>query len=191
MDSVPSSQLASMLSRGWWLVVLRAIAAIAFGALTWVMPGISLASLVLVFGAFSMADGILRIWTAFSHSGDSESRWVLVLAGLIGIGIGVVTMIAPDVTAIALIFYIAAWAIATGALEIMAAIRLRKVIDDEWLLALAGLASVAFGIIILLRPRAGALALLWLIGSYAIVFGVVLLIFAFKARAFMHRLTRA
>jgi len=189
MDSVPS-QLASMLSRGWWLVVLRAVAAIAFGVLTWVVPGISLASLVLVFGAFSMADGILRIWAAFSGSGDSESRWVLGLAGLIGIGIGVVTMIAPDVTALALIFYIAAWAMATGALEIMAAIRLRKVINDEWLLALAGLASVAFGIIILLRPGAGALALLWLIGSYAIVFGVLLLVFAFKARTFVHRLSR-
>ncbi len=189
MDSAPS-QLASMLSRAWCLVVLRALAAIAFGVLTWVLPGISLASLVLVFGAFSMADGILRIWAAFSSAGDSESRWVLVLAGLVGIGIGVVTMIAPDVTALALIFYIAAWAVATGALEIMAAVRLRKVIDGEWLLALAGLASVAFGITILVRPGPGALALLWLIGSYAIVFGILLLVFAIKARAFVHRLTR-
>lgn len=185
-----SSQLASMLSRGWWLVVLRAVAAIIFGVLTWFLPGISLASLVLVFGAFSMADGILRIWAALAGPGDSESRWVLGLAGLIGIGIGVVTMIAPDITALALVFYIAAWAIATGVLEIMAAIRLRKVIDDEWMLALAGLASVAFGIFILVRPGAGALALLWLIASYAIVFGVVLLIFAFKARSFGHRLTK-
>ena len=182
-----TSQIASMLSRAWWLIVLRAVVAITFGILTWVKPGISLEALILVFGAFAMADGILRIWAAIAVPGDSESRWMLALAGLIGVGIGVLTMFRPDVTALALVYCIAAWAIVTGALEITAAIRLRQVIDDEWLLALAGIASLAFGVIVLARPGAGALALLWLIGTYAIVFGILLLMFAFKARGFVNR----
>lgn len=186
-----TSQLASMLSRAWWLIVLRAIVAIAFGILTWVKPAISLEALILVFGAFAMADGILRIWAAIAGPGDTESRSMLALAGLIGVGIGVLTMFRPDVTALALVYYIAAWAIVTGALEITAAIRLRQVIDDEWVLALAGITSLAFGVIILARPGAGALALLWLIGTYAIVFGILLLIFAFKARGFVNRVKQA
>lgn len=189
--NTPQSQIASMLSRAWWLIVLRAVVAIAFGILTYVKPGISLEALVIVFGAFAMADGILRIWAAIAGPGDNESRWMLALAGVIGIGIGVLTMFRPDVTALALVYYIAAWAIVSGALEITAAIRLRQVIDDEWLLALAGILSLAFGVMILARPGAGALALLWLIGTYAIVFGVLLLIFAFKARGFVNRVKQA
>lgn len=179
------AHLASSLKRGWWLLLLRAIAAIAFGVVTFVRPGISLAALVLLFGAYCMADGILTVWTAASGSKDHEYWWLLLLEGLLGIGIGVLTMFAPAVTALALLFYIAVWAIATGVLEIAAAMRLRKEIQGEWLLLLAGLASVVFGALLIWQPGAGALTVLWLIGSYAIVFGVLLLILAFKVRSFV------
>jgi uncharacterized membrane protein HdeD (DUF308 family) len=181
---------ASILSRTWWLLLVRGLAALAFGILTFVMPQISIASLVLLFGAYSMADGILCLWTALAGPREHESWWLLLLGGLVGIGIGILTFIAPGVTALALVIYLAAWAIATGVLEIVAAIRLRLEIPGEWALILAGLASVAFGVIIMARPGAGALALLWLIGSYASVFGVLLLVLAFKARGFVDKVAK-
>jgi len=184
-------RLASILSRSWWLLLVRGLVAIVFGVLTWFQPGISLAALVLLFGAYSMADGILALWTAIAGRKDHEHWWVLLLEGLLGVGIGVLTFIAPNVTALALLFYIAIWAIATGVLEIVAAIRLRKEIQGECLLILAGLASVVFGILLMAQPGAGALALLWLIASYAIVFGVVLVILAFKARRFVGKVTHS
>lgn len=185
------SRLSSMLSRSWWLLFLRGLAALIFGILTWVLPGISLAALVLLFGAYSMVDGIFCLWTALAGPRDHESWWLLLLGGLVGIGVGILTFVAPGVTALALLIYIAVWAIATGVLEIVAAVRLRKEIKGEWALALAGLASVVFGVLIMARPAAGALALLWLIGSYAILFGVLLLVLAFKARRFVHKIAHA
>jgi uncharacterized membrane protein HdeD (DUF308 family) len=177
--------LASILSRRWWLLLLRGLIAIAFGVVSWVQPGISLASLVLLFGAYSLADGVLNAWTALEGRREHEHWWVLFLEGLLGIGVGVLTFLAPALTALALLFYIAIWAIATGVLEIVAAIRLRKEIENEWMLIVAGLASVVFGVLLMAQPAAGALALLWLIASYAIFFGVLLVILAFKVRAFV------
>lgn len=183
MDLV-SERLASILSRGWWLLLLRGLAAIAFGVLTWSQPGISVAVLVLFFGAYSLVDGVLGVWTAIAGREHHEHWWVFLLEGLLGVGVGILTFFAPGVTAIALLFYIAIWAIGTGVLEIVAAVRLRKEIDGEWMLILAGLASVVFGVLLMAQPGAGALALIWLIGSYAIVFGVLLVLLAFKARSF-------
>src|SRR4029077_10714499 len=144
--------------------------------------------LVLLFGAYSMADGIFATWTAIAGRTDHGYWWVLLLEGLVGIGVGVLTFIAPGITALALLFYIAIWAIATGVLEIVAAIRLRKEIDNEWLLLLSGIASVAFGVLLAAQPGAGALTVLWLIGAYAIVFGALLLMLAFKTRKFVSKL---
>jgi uncharacterized membrane protein HdeD (DUF308 family) len=189
MNSV-AAQFASTLSRKWWLLLLRAVVAIAFGILTFVQPSISLAALVLLFGAYSMADGILCLWTAIAGPKDQDSWWLLLLEGLLGVGIGVLTIWSPGITALALLFYIAIWAIATGVLEVVAAIRLRKEIDNEWLLLLAGIASIAFGVLLAAQPQSGALAVLWLIGSYAIVFGVLLLILAFRVRGFVSKLTK-
>ncbi len=184
-------RLASILNRSWWLLLLRGLAAIAFGVLTWVLPGISLSALVLLFGAYAMVDGILAAWTAIAGGKDTDYRWVLLLEGLLGIGVGVLTFVAPGITALALLFYIAIWAIATGVLEIAAAIRLREEIKNEWLLILAGLASVIFGVLIAAQPGAGALTLLWLIASYAVVFGVLLVILAFKVRSFVGKVTHS
>jgi uncharacterized membrane protein HdeD (DUF308 family) len=183
------THLASTLARGWWLLLLRGLVAIVFGVLAWAQPGIALAALVLLFGAYSMADGVLCLWTAITGPKGHEYWWLLLLEGLVGIGIGFLTFFAPGITALALLFYIAIWAIATGILEIAAAIRLRKEIDNEWLLLLAGLASVVFGILLAAQPAVGALALLWLIGSYAILFGVLLLILALRIRKFVPKLS--
>jgi uncharacterized membrane protein HdeD (DUF308 family) len=183
MDLI-KDRLAAILSRNWWVLLLRGIVAIAFGVLTWMQPGISLAALVLLFGAYSLADGVLGAWAAVAGRKEHEHWWVLLLEGLVGIGVGILTLFAPGITALALLFYIAIWAIATGVLEIVAAIRLRKEIEGEWLLILGGLASVAFGVLLVARPGAGALAVLWIIAAYAVVFGAILVVLAFKARGF-------
>jgi len=182
--SILEKHLATILSRDWWMLLLRGLFAIAFGLLLWLQPGISLAALVLFFGAYSLADGILGVWSAFAGRKDHEDWWVMLLWGLTGVGIGIITFVAPGVTALALLFYIAVWAVATGVLQIAAAVRLRKVIRGEWWLVLGGLASVIFGVLLMARPGAGALAVLWLIAAYAVVFGVFLVLLAFKVRGF-------
>jgi uncharacterized membrane protein HdeD (DUF308 family) len=188
IENLLSEKISTVLSRSWWLLLLRGIIAILFGVLTYFQPGISLATLVLFFGAFSFADGALGVWQAISARKERENWWVLLLGGLLGIGVGVLTLFHPGVTALALLFYIAVWAVATGVLEIVAAIRLRKEIEGEWLLGLAGVASVLFGVLLIARPDAGALAVLWLIAAYAIAFGVILVLLAFKARGFARHL---
>jgi uncharacterized membrane protein HdeD (DUF308 family) len=190
MNSI-EKKFASILQRNWWALLLRGLAAIAFGILTWYQPRISLASLVLLFGVYSMADGILGVWSAVAAPKDHESWWVMLLGGLLGIGIGLLTFFAPGVTALALLFYIAIWAIAKGVLEIVAAIRLRKEIKGEFWYILSGLASILFGILLTAQPGAGALAVLWLIAGYAVVFGVILVMMAFKARSFASHLASA
>ena len=184
-----AQQLADTLKRGWWRVLLRGVAAIAFGVLTWFQPGISLASLVLVFGFYALVDGILAIWTALEGRKLSEYWWVLLLAGLAGVGAGILTFMAPGITATVLLFYIAIWAITRGVLEIAAGIRLRKEIDNEWMLILAGLASIVFGVLLIASPGAGILAVLWLLAAYAVVYGVLVLVLAFRARSFAKRVT--
>jgi uncharacterized membrane protein HdeD (DUF308 family) len=189
MEMELKNSLAGILSRGWWMLLLRGLVAIAFGVLTWMQPGISLAALVLLFGAFALADGLLGVWTAVTGRKEHENWGLLLLGGLVGIGIGLLTFLAPGLTALALLFYIAIWAIATGVLEIAAAIRLRKEIQGEWLLILGGLASVAFGLMLIGRPGAGALAVLWLIAAYAVAFGLILVLLAFKVRGLAQRVS--
>ena len=183
-------RFATILTRGWWRLLLRGLAAIAFGVLTWLRPGISLAALVLLFGAYSLVDGVLNAWTAIAGRHEEDHWWVLLLGGLLGIGIGMGYVPPPGLTTLALLFYIAIWAIARGLLEILAAIRLRKEIEGEWLLILAGLASVVFGVLLMARPGAGALAVLWLIAAYSVGFGVLMVVLAFKARSFVDRFVR-
>jgi uncharacterized membrane protein HdeD (DUF308 family) len=182
--NIVERRMASILARNWWVLLVRGLVAIAFGVLVWLQPGISLAALVLLFGAYSLAQGVLNVWTAIAERNEREHWGLLLLEGLLGIGVGLLTFVVPGITALALAFYIAIWAIATGVLEIVAAIRLRKEIEGEWLLILSGLVSVVFGVVLMVQPAVGALAVLWLIAAYAIVFGVLLVILAFKARSF-------
>ena len=183
--------LGSILSRNWWLMLLRGLVAIGFGVLVFAKPQISLLALVYLFGVFVLVDGILGVSVAVHGRNELDSWGVLLLWGLLGIGVGVLAFVRPDITALALLFYIALWAIATGILEIAAAVRLREVIKNEWLLILAGLVSVAFGVWLIARPEAGAQAVLWAIGAYAILLGVLLVLFAFKIRSFVSKVTGA
>jgi len=176
------ARLADVLSRGWWQLLLRGLAAIAFGLLTWMRPGISLASLVLLFGVFAIVDGVMGVWVAVAGRKEMDNWGALLLWGLVSVAAGALTFLTPGITALALLFYIAVWAIARGVLEIVSAIRLRKEIQGEWILILAGAASVAFGGILIARPGEGALAVLWLIAAYATVVGALLTVLAFKVR---------
>jgi uncharacterized membrane protein HdeD (DUF308 family) len=173
--------LVELLSRYWWVLLIRGLAAILFGVLAFAWPGLTLASLVIVFGAYALVDGVFAIAGAI-RGGGRQPWWLLLLEGGVGVGIGVLTLFAPEVTALALLFYIAIWAVATGVLQIAAAIALREEIQGEWLLGLGGLASVIFGALLVARPGAGALAVLWLIGAWALVFGATLVVLSLKAR---------
>ena len=185
------NELVSILRRGWWALLLRGIAAIAFAILTWLQPGISLTALVFLFGWYAIVDGALGASMAIAGRKTHEHWVVMFLGGLLGIAVGVVTFLAPGITALALLFYIAIWAVATGALEIVVAIRLRKEIPNEWLLVLGGLASVTFGVLLMARPQAGALAVLSLIAAFAFIFGLIHVVLAFRARSFVSRLAGA
>jgi uncharacterized membrane protein HdeD (DUF308 family) len=171
-----------ILARNWWVVWLRGAAGIIFGLATFFAPNISLAVLVLVFGAYAFADGLLAVISAVRGRGVSNRWWVVLLQGLAGISVGVLTLVWPDITTLALLYLIAAWAVLTGALEIAAAIRLRKVISGEWLLALSGIASVALGVMLMLFPGPGAVAVVLWIGAYALVSGALLIAVAFRLR---------
>jgi uncharacterized membrane protein HdeD (DUF308 family) len=169
------------LSRNWWAVSLRGLAGILFGIITFFAPAISLAALVLLFGAYALVDGVLAIVTAVRRRG-ADRWWLLLLEGLVGIAAGVLTFLWPAITAIALLYVIAAWALVTGAFEIAAAIRLRKAITGEWLLALSGIFSIGLGVLLVLFPGPGALAVTIWIGAYAFVFGALLFALGLRLR---------
>ncbi len=170
----------SLLSRNWWAFAIRGVLAILAGVLAILVPGPALAALILVFGAYSIVDGAFAIAAGMGASGGP--RWLMILGGVAGLVIGAFAFTQPTLTALALLTVIAAWAIATGIFEILAAIRLREIIDREWVLVLNGVISVAFGAFLLISPGAGALALIWLIGWYAIVAGAMYLAVAWRLR---------
>ena len=183
--------LADILSRYWWMTLLRGLFWILFRIVLFARPGISLLSLTLALGVILFIDGVINVANALSGRKEHDDWWVLLLVGLAGIGIGLLTFYNPQATALAVVFYVAIWAIATGLLEIVAAIRLRRQIEGEVWLALAGIASVVFGVLLVARPGAGALTILWLIGFYAVAFGVVLLLLAFRVRRGVKRIAGA
>jgi uncharacterized membrane protein HdeD (DUF308 family) len=183
--------LANILSRSWWMILVRALVAILFGVLIFLQPAISLVSLVWAFGLLVLADGIANVWTGIQGRKEHADWWLFLLGGLAGVLVGLMSLLNPSVTAIVLLFYIAIWAMVTGFLQIGAAIRLRKEIEGEFWLGLGGVASVVFGLLLVARPGEGALAVLWLIGAYAILFGVTLLLLALRVRAFSKRVRDA
>jgi uncharacterized membrane protein HdeD (DUF308 family) len=175
--------MLELLSRHWWAVLLRGVAAVLFGLMALIWPGITLAVLVLLWGAYVLVDGAFALGTAIFGGASAEGRrfW-LVLEGAAGIAAGVITFIWPGITAFVLLALIAVWALLTGVLEIVVAIRLRREIRGEWLLGLSGVLSVVFGIALLVRPREGAIAVTWLIGIYALMFGAVLVALSLALR---------
>jgi len=172
----------AVLARNWWVIALRGAIAIVLGVITLLLPGVTLAALMLLFGAYALVEGILNIVAAIRDRRGGRTSWALVLEGVVSIAAGLITIVVPGVTALALLYLIAAWAVITGVLEIVAAVRLRKVIRHEWWLALSGVLSVILGVLMMIAPAAGALALVLWIGAYAIVFGVLLVALAFRLR---------
>jgi len=174
--------MSGMFTKNWGLMLLRGIVAILFGILAITRPVKTLGVLVLLFGAYALVDGFCALFSAISGWKHREDRWLLLLEAFIGIGVGFATLHAPFITAVALIFFIAAWALGTGVLKIVAAIRLRKEIAGEPWLVLGGIASVIFAFLVMLRPGVGALAMTLVIGWYAIFIGVMEVLLSFKLR---------
>jgi uncharacterized membrane protein HdeD (DUF308 family) len=170
------------LSMDWRSVALRGAAAVAFGVLTLVWPGLTITVLVLLFGIYALIDGVVHLMAAFGGSREREGRGVLIFEGVAGVIAGIIAIVWPGITALALLYVIAAWAIITGVIRIMAALQLRREIPNEWLLVAIGALSVVFGIILVVAPVAGALAITWLIGFYALLFGLMLLGLAWQLR---------
>jgi uncharacterized membrane protein HdeD (DUF308 family) len=179
---LPDRPMLHALAKCWWVLLLRGIAAIAFGVLAFIWPGLTLVTLVLLYGAFALVDGVLSLVAAFSGGAKPVPTWWLVVVGLIGIAAGVVTFLWPGVTAILLVLFIGAWALVHGIFEIIGAIQLRKEIDNEWMLILGGLLSVLFGAVVLIAPGAGALGLVWVIAAYSIVFGILFVSLSLRLR---------
>jgi uncharacterized membrane protein HdeD (DUF308 family) len=164
----------------WWVFVLRGLAAIAFGAIAILWPGLSLATLVLLFGAFALVEGSFALVGAIAHR---EARWGWhVVDGVAGIAIGVMTFVWTIDTAIVLLYFIGAWAIVSGGFRIVHALRVRHMPEPAWLIGIGGIASVLFGAWVIIAPGAGALALIWLIGTYAIFVGVLFVIAGIRVR---------
>ena len=175
--------LLQTLKRNWWVPVLRGVAAIIFGIIAFTHPVMAAVTLVWFFGAWVLIDGIFRIIGAIRHR-DSDSDWGFnLIIGILGVIVGLLTFHAPGVTALALVVYIAAWALMIGATEIALAIKMRREIKGEWFLILMGLASIIFAALLLWNPLAGAAALIWIIAWYAMIMGVLAIIFGFRLRS--------
>ncbi len=173
-------ELADSLTRYWWVFLLRGLLAVAFGVIAFAWPGLTLTALVIFFGAYAFVDGAFLIGGTIAAWRHMENHWLPMLQGSLGIAVGILTYLNPAITALGLLIYIAAWSLATGVLEIVAAVELRKVIKGEIWLLLSGIASIVFSFLLMLFPGAGALGLVWIIASYAIIFGVLLMGLSFK-----------
>jgi uncharacterized membrane protein HdeD (DUF308 family) len=173
-------------THNWWTLALRGVAGIIFGLLAFFWPGITLLALVFLFGAYAIVDGAFAVVAGIRAPRDQRRWWLLLIEGVFSIIAGILAFTFPGITAFILLGLSAGWAIVTGVMEIVAAIQMRRYITNEWLLALGGAASVIFGILLLLRPSAGALAVVWVIGAYAVFFGLLMLALGFRLRSLEH-----
>jgi uncharacterized membrane protein HdeD (DUF308 family) len=175
--------MLALMAKNWWVIALRGVAAIAFGILTIVWPTLSLLGIVYLFGAYALVDGISSILAAVRGEPATRGHGLLIaIIGFAGVIAGLIAFVNPSLTVITLLYVIGAWAIVVGVTQVVAAYRLRKEIEGEWLLAIGGVASVAFGALILIAPGAGVLSLLALIATFAIIFGASLLALAWRLR---------
>jgi uncharacterized membrane protein HdeD (DUF308 family) len=178
------------LASRWGWVVTRGVLGIVFGLIAFSRPGAMAFSMVLLFGCFAFAAGVATIIAAARSGRAGESWGALLVEGLLGLAVGAVALLWPASTALAFVWMIGAWAIASGALEIASAIKLRKILEHEWLLAIGGALSIAFGLLMFYRPLAGGVAVVWWLGAYALMFGVVMVVLGFRLRS-LHRTIRA
>ena len=170
------------MAKNWGWLLLRGVAAIVFGVLAFLWPGVTLLMLTILWGAWAFTDGLFALVAAFRVREKGKAHWPQILIGVLGIAAGVVTFVSPGLAAAALLMFIAAWAVVTGGLQVIVAVRLRKEIEGEWMLALSGLVSMAFGVLMVLRPGAGAMAVIWIIGGYSILFGLLVVMVALKLK---------
>jgi uncharacterized membrane protein HdeD (DUF308 family) len=173
--------LATFTSR-WWAVLLRGLVAIVFGILAFAWPGVTLATLVILFAFYALTDGIFSLATAIGGHRDREQRWLLSIEGVVGIWAGLVMLRAPGVTTLFLVFFISIWAMVTGFLRIVAAIRLRKEITGELWLVLSGVFAILFALMLMARPLIGAVTLIWVIGGFAFILGIFQVLLGFELR---------
>lgn len=169
-------------ARNWWLVILRGILAILFSVAAFAWPQVTIVLMVWMFGIYAILAGLVSVRTGLSRTKTSSRWWAFLLDGLVRIAVGVMALIWPDLATLAIVLLIASWAILTGILEIAAAIRLRYEITSEWLLGLGGIISIVLGVLLLIQPLAGGIAIIWTIAAYAMIFGVLLIVFGFRLR---------
>ena len=179
--------MIAVLTRNWWALALRGLFAILFGLAAFAMPGITLAVVILLFGAYAIVDGTFAIVAGLRAAERHERWWALLLEGIVDIAAGMVAFAWPALTALLLLYLVSVWAVVTGLLEIAAAIRIRQAIKGEWLLAINGVVSVLLGVFLVVVPGGGILVLIYWIGGYAIFFGILLLGLAFRLRGLRHR----
>jgi len=175
-------RVLDQLSKNWGWIALRGAAAVIFGVLAFAWPGVTLVVLTLLFGAYALTDGVCALVAAYRRREGRKPVWPLVLIGVLGVSAGIITFVWPEMSALALLMFIAVWAVFVGVFQIAAAIRLRKEIDNEWMLGLSGALSLLFGLLMIVSPGAGAVAVAWMIGSYAIIFGVLLIALGFRLK---------
>jgi uncharacterized membrane protein HdeD (DUF308 family) len=179
---VATFSMLEAFAKNWWVLLLRGICAVLFAVMAFTLPGLTLVTLVLLYGVYALADGLTALWV-----GGQARAWWFMLLGTIGMIVGILTFAYPGITAVALLYLIAAWAIVRGVFEIVTAIQLRKEISNEWLLILSGILSVLFGVALVAQPAAGALAVVWIIGTYALIFGLMMIVLAFRLRGLLGR----
>jgi uncharacterized membrane protein HdeD (DUF308 family) len=170
------------IAHNWWALALRGVFALIFGILTLVWPSLTVAVLVALFGAWALVDGVFAFVAAWQRAERQLTWWPMLLEGILGVAAGIITWVWPQITALGLLTVIGVWAIFTGFTELVAAIRLRKMISNEVWLGLAGIASVIFGALVLIFPGAGAIGIAWAIGWFAILYGVLMLMPGFRLR---------
>jgi uncharacterized membrane protein HdeD (DUF308 family) len=176
--------MLSSMAHNWWLVVINGIFGVIIGVAAFVWPGVTFQALVLLFGAFAFVDGVLGLAFGLWAASSDMEWWPLVLGGILGVVVGVLAVTRPTEVALALVFVLGTWAMLTGLLEIVAAIRLRKLISSEWLLGLGGVLSILFGVVVLAQPAAGALFVVYLFAVYAILGGLSQIGLGMRLRGF-------
>mgnify|MGYP005817980937 CR=1 FL=1 len=169
----------------WWVIAIRGLIALLFGIVAFLWPGVALTMLALLFAAYALLDGVLILLAAYWRVSRHDRWWMLAFEGLAGIAVAVLTAAWPAITVLALLYLVAAWAVITGVLELSAAARLRRYLEGEWLLAIAGAVSILFGLLLMIAPIAGQIVLAWWLGGYALFFGVMMLVLAAKLRRWL------
>jgi uncharacterized membrane protein HdeD (DUF308 family) len=178
--------MPAMLNLNWWTLAIRGIAGVLFGLIALIMPGVTISALTFLFGAWALIDGIVSFGAAFRAGQLHRSWWAFLVEGIAGVLAAIATFTWPALTLLVLLYLIAAWAVITGVFEVIAAIELRRMIRREWLLIIAGVVSIVFGLLLFSAPGAGAIVIAWYVGAYALVFGFLLLALSFRVRHWSH-----